>query len=88
VSHADPAVRKRAVDILGNVGSIDARSMPALIEAVADPQPKVRDAAVLRLSKMGPYAAAAAETLKKAAADTDPTVRKHAAALERVTSSR
>jgi HEAT repeat protein len=81
----DPKTRKKAADVLGNVGPVDARSVPALIGAVKDPDPKVRDAAVLSLSKIGPPAADAVKVLNDATQDTDPTVRAHAStAVERV----
>jgi HEAT repeat protein len=81
----DPKARKKAADVLGNVGPIDPSAIPALIEAVKDPDARVRDAAVLGLSKNGTAAADAAGVLQEATRDKDPTVRKHAtAALERV----
>jgi HEAT repeat protein len=85
IRSSDPKVRKKAADVLGNVGPIDPRSIPALIEAVRDTDPKVRDAAVLGLSKIGPDAAAAEPMLRDATKDKDETVRAHAAtAVERV----
>ena len=81
----DAKVRKNAADVLGNVGPIDSRAIPALIDAIRDPDPKVRDAAVLGLSKIGPDAVAAEPALQEARKDKDPTVRAHAAtAVERV----
>ena len=81
----DPKVRKKAVDVLGNVGPADPATIPALAEAVKDKDPAVRDAAVLALSKIGPPAAAALPVLREATKDSNPTVRAHAAtAVERV----
>lgn len=81
----DPKLRRRAAEVLGNVGPIDARSVPALIEAVKDKDVRVRDAAVLGLSKIGTPASAAEPVLSAATKDLDPNVRKHAStALERV----
>lgn len=81
----DPKTRKQAVEVLGNVGPIDERAIPALIEAVKDRDARVRDAAVLSLSKIGPPASAAESVLDAATRDTDATVSKHAAtALQRV----
>ncbi len=85
VKSPDPKARKKAADMLGNIGAVDARAVPALIEAVKDRDAKVRDAAVLALSKIGPPAAAAESVLMEATQDKDATVRTHAtAALERV----
>jgi HEAT repeat protein len=79
VKSPDPKVRKKAVDVLGNVGPADAAVIPALAEAVKDKDPAVRDAAVLALSKIGPPAAAALPALQEATRDPNPTVRAHAA---------
>jgi HEAT repeat protein len=78
IKSPDPKTRKKAAAVLGNVGPVDLRSIPALIEAVKDSDPKVRDAAVLSLSKIGPAAASAADVLQEATKDNDPTVRSHA----------
>ena len=88
IKSTDPKTRKRAADVLGNVGPVDPGAVPALIAAVKDPDPKVRDAAVLALSKIGPPAVAAAPVLEDATRDKDPTVRSHAVvALDRVRGS-
>jgi HEAT repeat protein len=85
IKSADPKARKRAADVLGNVGPTDPAAVPALAAAVKDADARVRDAAVLALSKIGPAAADAAPALEDATRDKDPTVRGHAAtALERV----
>ena len=84
----DPKTRKKAADVLGNVGPVDPGAIPALMLAVKDPDPKVRDAAVLGLSKIGPAARDAAPVLEDATKDKDPAVRSHAVvALERVRGS-
>lgn len=85
IKSPDPKTRKKAADVLGNVGPVDPRAIPALIEAVKDRDAKVRDAAVLGLSKIGPSASSAESVLEEATKDKDSTVRTHAAtALERV----
>ena len=85
VKKPDAKVRKKATEVLGNVGPIDPRAIPALIEAVKDKDAKVRDVAVLSLSKIGPPAASAEPALQEATKDRDQAVRTHAAAaLERV----
>jgi HEAT repeat protein len=85
VKSPDPKARKKAVDVLGNVGPADPAVLPALIGAMKDKDAQVRDAAVLAVSKMGPVAVTAEPALREAAKDPNPTVRGHAAAaLERV----
>ena len=85
IKSPEPKTRKKAADVLGNVGPADPRAVPALMEAVKDRDAKVRLAAVLGLSKIGPPAAAAEAVLEEAAKDRDSTVRAHATtALERV----
>jgi HEAT repeat protein len=84
----DPKVRKKAIDVLGNVGPADPAAIPALIAAVKDKDASVRDAAVLALSKIGPPAAEGWPALREATKDPNPTVRAHAVtAVERVSGS-
>jgi len=81
----DPKVRKKAIDVLGNVGPADPAAIPALITALKDKNVTVRDAAVLALSKIGPLAAEGLPALREATRDPNPTVRAHAiTAVERV----
>jgi HEAT repeat protein len=88
INDRDPKARKKAADVLGNVGPVDPGAIPALINALKDKDASVRDAAVLGLSKIGPPAASAASALEEATRDQDETVRKHAAAaLQRVQGS-
>jgi hypothetical protein len=85
VASKDPLERKRAADVLGNVGPVDKRSVAALMSLLGDDSARVRDAAVLGLSKLGTFAAEAAPVLEKATKDADEKVRGHAsAALVRV----
>jgi HEAT repeat protein len=76
----DPKARKRAVEVLGNVGPADPAAIPALIAVLQDKDATVRDAAVLGLSKIGPDAAAALPAVRGLTDDKDPAVRKHARA--------
>lgn len=77
--------RKKAATVLGNVGTVDPRSITALIESIGDKDATVRDAAVLSLSKIGPPALAAEKALTEATRDPDAMVRSHAGnALERL----
>ena len=89
IKSPDAKIRKKAADVLGNVGPVDPRAVPALIAAVKDKDAKVRDAAVLGLSKIGAPASAGESALEEATKDKDPTVRSHAAsALARVRGSK
>src|ERR1700730_17168731 len=79
----DAKVRKRAADVLGNVGAADATVVPALAGAVKDSDRAVREATVLALLKMGPAARDAMPALALASKDSDAKGRSHAArALE------
>ena len=77
--------RKKAVDVLGNVGPADPAAIPALTRALKDPDTAVRDAAVLALSKIGAPAAEARPALEELTRDPSPTIRGHAVtALDRI----
>ena len=78
--------RKKAVEVLGNVGRNDPAALPALALAAKDEDPRIRDAAVLAIMKSGPDAASVAPAVESAVADPDPVVSSHAAAaLKRIT---
>jgi HEAT repeat protein len=82
---ADPKARKKAAEVLGNVGPAHKGALPALAEALKDRDPKVRDAAVLGLSKNGPASASALPALEETLRDSDATVRAHArAAIQQI----
>jgi HEAT repeat protein len=88
VRDPDARVRKRAVNVLGNVGTADPAALPALTVAVSDRDAAVRAAAVLALLKIGPPAREAVPALTEAQKDRDPTVRAYAAkALRRIQGS-
>jgi HEAT repeat protein len=77
--------RRKAVQVLGNVGGADPAVLPALTGAVGDRDAGVRGEAVLALLKMGPPAREAAPALRAAEKDPDPRVRQYASrALERI----
>jgi HEAT repeat protein len=85
----DAKVRKRAADVLGNVGAVDPAVVPALATAVQDRDRNVREAAAVALLKMGPAARDAAAALNTASRDSDPRVRTVAIrALEGLKASR
>jgi HEAT repeat protein len=75
----EPAARKQAVKVLGNVGAADPAAIPALARAVKDGEVEVRRQAVLGLLNMGPVAIQALPDLKKALDDPDAKVRAYAA---------
>ena len=74
----DAKERKKAADILGNVGPSNPAAIPALIKALDDSEANVRDAAVLALSKLGRVAEKAADALDGLKSDPDRSVRQHA----------
>jgi HEAT repeat protein len=74
----DVKERKKAAEVLGNVGPSDPAAIPALIKALDDNDAKVRDAAVLSLSKLGRVAEKAADALDGLKSDPDRSVRQHA----------
>jgi HEAT repeat protein len=83
----DARLRKKAAEVLGNVGTADPAAIPALIGAVKDRDAKVRRAAILALFKIGPAAEEAIPVLTEAQKDHDAQVRSYAAkALKRIQS--
>ena len=81
----DAKARKRAAEVLGNVGAADASVLPALAAAVKDRDRAVREAAVVALLKIGPAARDAAPALSEASNDADAKVRTYAVkALENI----
>src|SRR5438552_8584255 len=56
LSDPDAKTRRKAAEMLGNVGAIDTTIVPALIGALKDRDARVRDEAVLSLLKIGPAA--------------------------------
>jgi HEAT repeat protein len=83
--HPDALERKKAVQVLGNVGTADPEVLPALTGAVKDRNAGVRAEAVAGLLKMGPAAESATSVLQDAAKDRDARVRTYAArALARI----
>ena len=82
----DAKTRRKAAEVLGNVGAIDPTVIPALTAALKDRDAKVRAEAVLSLLKIGPAAKDAVPILTDLRNDRDATVRSHAAkALQRIT---
>jgi HEAT repeat protein len=85
----DARTRRKAAEVLGNVGAIDPQVIPALTAAMKDRDPKVRAEVVLSLLKIGPPAQEAVAALTEARNDRDATVRANAAkALDRIAGGR
>jgi len=81
----DARTRKKAVESLGNVGTDNPATLPALMGALDDREAQVRGAAALALHKIGPKAQEAIPALQKMLQDKDAKVRAYAAkALERI----
>jgi HEAT repeat protein len=71
-----PAVRKKAVAKLGNVGTADPAALPALKEALNDRDARVRQEAIVALVKLGSDAQSATAALAELGQrDRDPQVR-------------
>jgi HEAT repeat protein len=82
---ADARVRRKAVDVLGKVGSADPAVLPALVGSLKDRDPEVRRKALVAFMKMGAAAKDAVPTVAAATRNTDPKVRSYAAkAPERI----
>jgi HEAT repeat protein len=89
LQNPDVNARKKAVEILSNVGTADPAVIPALTAALKDREAGVRSAAVLALLRLGPAAREAIPALKEAQRDRDPNVRNQAVkALEKIQSER
>jgi HEAT repeats len=81
----DARIRIKAVESLGNVGTDNPATVPALIKALDDRDARVRGAAVLALLKIGPDAQEAIPALQKTLQDKDAKVRAYATkALRRI----
>jgi len=86
LSDPNPALRKKAADKLGNVGSNDPAVVAALCGGLQDQDADVRCAVILAFVKIGPVAKEAIGPLKAMGRqDGDPRVRSYAAkAVERL----
>ena len=81
----DAKQRKKAADVMGNVGATDPAVVPALAGALKDRDRSVREAAAVALLKIGPAASEATPALEAARQDPDAKVRDYAArALEKM----
>src|SRR5260370_32293816 len=86
LSDKDAKTRRKAAEVLGNVGAVDPAIVPALTAALKDRDAKVRAEVVLSLLKIGPPAQDAVAALTEARNDRDATVRANAVkALDRIT---
>ena len=76
----DAKQRLKAVKTLSNVGPAHPQAIPALIEALGQPDATLRGEAVLALLKVGPAAKDALSTLERVSqSDKDEKVRGYAA---------
>jgi HEAT repeat protein len=76
----DARLRKKAVFTLGNVGTTDPATLPALLAALRDRDATVRSEAILALVKCGPEAQQALPLLAEMQQrDNDAKVRRYAA---------
>jgi HEAT repeat protein len=75
----NPATRREAVGRLEALGPAAAPAVPALIDALGDPDRWVREGAGKALAAVGPGAAAAVPALMKTLSDEDDYVRVRAA---------
>jgi HEAT repeat protein len=77
--------RKKAVLALGQIGTADPETIPALIAAVKDTDAMVKETAILALLHIGPPAKDAVPALIQTQSDPDPAIRAKAKkALDRI----
>src|SRR5947209_8148010 len=67
----DPALRREAVQAVGNMGPEAAEAVPDLVRALKDPDAGVRRQAAKALGNIGPAAREASVPLAEAMMDTD-----------------
>lgn len=67
LQHPDPAVRRKAITVLGRMGSGAKEAVPELIRLLKDPDEQVRKNAALTLGRIGPAAQEAVPALVQAA---------------------
>jgi HEAT repeat protein len=70
-----PEVRARAAAIIARIGAKAKRAVPALVDALADPDPQTRNEILFALAAIGPDAKAAVPAVTKALSDADMNVR-------------
>jgi HEAT repeat protein len=75
LQNPDAKLRKKAAQVLGNIGAADSSVVPALSSALKDPNTAVRSEAVLSLTKMGPKAKDALAALSEISRDRDAKIR-------------
>lgn len=66
LANPDPAVREKAVGVLGRMGADAAPAVPNLVKLLNDPDPVVRKAAARTLGRIGPAAKDAVPSLMRA----------------------
>lgn len=70
-----PEVRARAAAIIARIGPKAKRGVPALVEALEDPDPETRNEVLFALASIGPGAEGAVPAVAKALGDADMNVR-------------
>jgi HEAT repeat protein len=68
----DPAVRLKAIEVLGRMGSAAEPAVPDLIRLLEDTDPEVRKAAARTLGRIGPNAEAAVPALMRTLFESTP----------------
>jgi HEAT repeat protein len=70
-----PEVRARVASIIARIGPKAKQAVPALVEALADPEPETRNEVLFALGSIGPGAESAVPAVAKALGDPDMNVR-------------
>jgi len=78
LENRDAKTRKKAVQVLGNIGPADSAVIPALCTALKDRDVAVRREAVVALTKLGPKAKDALPALGEVVQDRDSKLRSQA----------
>ena len=77
LQNPDPAVRRKAIEVLGRMGDDAAPAVPALTALLNDPDLGVRKAAARTLGQIGPEAQAAIPTLMRTLFGQPPLNQTH-----------
>ena len=79
LANADPELRVRVIDVLGDIGAEAADALPRLIDAMRDDDPNVRRYAVEAVGTVAQGRPVDAQVLNDALSDEDAHVRRNAA---------
>ena len=76
-SQADPAIRAKAIEKLGNIGAKDPEGIDTIIAALDDSASEVRKVAIYAIVRIGAPCSDAFEKLESMSRDdADPEIRK------------